>query len=198
LLYLPISAFAELWAIPFLQASYGLDEKTASYAQMSLYLMSGLGGPLLAALAERWKSYIKVLKMVAIVECVLFGLMTMTSFFSYKAVIGISSFVGLFLGGQVLVFSVVKSQCSKDELGSAYAFTNAIVMAFGMIFQPLLGKILQAAWATTGGGYVDGAPLYRGEVYSVLILALVAAFLVSLCALYWTNDTYVSDEVSEK
>ncbi len=198
LLYLPISAFAELWAIPFLQASYGLDEKTASYAQMSLYLMSGVGGPLLAALAQRWKSYLKVLKMVAIVECVLFALISMTSFFSYKVVIAIASFIGLFLGGQVLVFSVVKFQCSKDELGSAHAFTNAVVMAFGMIFQPLLGKILQAAWAISGGRYVDGVPVYTGGMYFSLIGALVAAFLVSCALLYWTKDTYVNDDTAEQ
>jgi len=186
-----------LWAIPFLQASYGIDEKTASFAPMSLYLMSGLGGPILAGLSVRWKSYTQVLKMVAIVECVLFALMAMAPFLPYTMIIGVASLIGFVLGGQVLVFSVVKNQFKPAELGSAYAFTNALVMGCGLIFQPLLGKILQASWVIFGSQYQNGEPLYTGGMYAVAIVALTAAFLASWMMLYWINDAYVDDVSGE-
>jgi MFS family permease len=198
LLYLPISAFAELWAIPFLQSSCSIDEKTASFATMSLYLMSGIGGPVLAALATRWRSYTKILKMVAIVECALFAAMAMAHLLPYGMIIGVASLIGLILGGQVLVFSVVKGQCKADELGSAYAFVNALVMGCGLIFQPLLGKILQAWWMVLGGQYKDDNPDYTAGIYAIVPVALMVAFFLGWLMIYWMRDTYAKQHVSEK
>ncbi|MBM3631619.1 MAG: MFS transporter, partial [Alphaproteobacteria bacterium] len=192
LLYLPISTFAELWMIPFLEGSCaGLTKEKASLAQMSLFFMAAIGGPLLAALAVRWGSYIKVLKLVTVVECILFLCMAMASFLPYTLAIGLSGMIGLITGGQVLVFSAVQSQTSREDLGSAYAFTNALIMGCGSIFQPLLGKILQVSWSVMGGGYAaDGFPVYTGNMYAISILSLPLGFLLCWVMLYWVKDGY--------
>jgi MFS family permease len=191
LLYLPISTFAELWMIPFLEGSCeGLSKENASLAQMSLFFMSGIGGPILAGLAVRLGSYISVLKWVAIIECALFLVMALASFLPYTVVIALAGIIGLVFGGQVLIFSVVRSQTSGKDLGSAYAFTNALVMGCGSLFQPLLGKILQVSWSVMGGGYADGVPVYTGGMYAVSILSLPLGFLLCWAMLYWVKDTY--------
>ncbi len=199
LLYLPISTFAELWMIPFLEGSCaGLTKENASLAQMILFFMGGIGGPILAGLAVRLGSYITVLKLVAVIECALFLLMALASFLPYTMVIGLAGMIGLVFGGQVLVFSLVGSQTSSKELGSAYAFTNALVMGCGSIFQPLLGKILQISWSVMGGGYADGVPVYTGGMYAVSILSLPLGFLLCWVMLYWVKDTYGQNTASDK
>ena len=199
LLYLPISTFAELWMIPFLEGSCeGLSKEKASLAQMSLFFMAAIGGPILAALAVRLGSYISVLKLVAVIECALFLLMALASFLSYPVVIGLAGMIGLVFGGQVLVFSVVRSQTSGKDLGSAYAFTNALIMGCGSIFQPLLGKILQISWSVMGGVYADGVPVYTGGMYAISILSLPMGFLLCWVMLYWVKDTYGQKTLSDK
>ena len=197
LMYLPISAFAELWMVPFLEGSCeGLSKEDASLVQMSLFLMAGLGGPLLAALAVRWKSYVRVLKWVTLIECVLFALMALASFLPYAVILGLASTIGLVFGGQVLVFSVVQGQYLKEDLGSAYAATNALIMGCGSIFQPLLGKILQTSWSLMGGVYADGRPMYTGGMYAISILSLPLAFVVCWLILLWVRDTYGQDALN--
>lgn len=199
LLYLPISTFAELWMIPFLEGSCaGISKEKASLAQMSLFFMAAIGGPLLAALAVRWGSYIKVLKLVAVVDCILFLCMAMASFLPYTLAIGLSGMIGLITGGQVLVFSAVQSQTSREDLGSAYAFTNALIMGCGSIFQPLLGKILQVSWSVMGGGYADGVPVYTGKMYAISILSLPLGFLLCWVMLYWVKDAYSQKALSDE
>ncbi len=199
LLYLPISTFAELWMIPFLEGSCeGLTKENASLAQMSLFFMAAIGGPILAGLAVRLGSYILVLKWLAGIECVLFLLMALASVLPYTLVIGLSGVIGFVFGGQVLIFSVVRNQVSKKDLGSAYAFTNALVMGCGSIFQPLLGKILQISWSVMGGGYADGVPVYTGGMYAVSILSLPLGFLLCWVMLYWVRDTYGQKTLPDK
>ena len=196
---MPISTFAELWMIPFLEGSCeGLSKEKASLAQMSLFFMAGIGGPILAALAVRLGSYISVLKLVAVIECTLFLLMALASVLPYTLVIGLAGMIGLVFGGQVLVFSVVRSQISGKDLGSAYAFTNALIMGCGSIFQPLLGKILQISWSVMGGVYADGVPVYTGGMYAISILSLPMGFLLCWVMLYWVKDTYGQKTLSDK
>jgi predicted MFS family arabinose efflux permease len=195
LLYLPISAFAELWAIPFLQETYHLDQKSASFATMILYIMNGAGGPIIAMLSTRWKSYIHILKIVAIAESILFIAMALAPFLPYASIIVVAGMIGFVLGGQILIFSVVKGLCHSDDLGSAYAFTNALVMGCGLIFQPLLGKVLQASWSLLRGGYVGTDPYYTGSMYAMAIVVLPLAYMVSWILLRWAEEHGKQNEV---
>lgn len=57
LLYLPFSAFAELWAVPFACRVYHVPSATASWLPMALYFGMGAGGPLLGYWAARKAVY---------------------------------------------------------------------------------------------------------------------------------------------
>jgi len=79
LLYLPISAFAELWAVPFIEKSYGVPKEKAALVTMALYISMGLGSPLVAFLGNYVKSYTKVLKMTSVMAAFLFILLAFSS-----------------------------------------------------------------------------------------------------------------------
>lgn len=178
LLYLPISAFAELWAVPFVQATYGISAEKASFISMAVYIGMGMGSPFMAALCQKW-SYRRVLLWVSSLSSVLFGFIAVDPMHSFAYCLVLSALAGFVLGGQVLVFSLAKEAVEPHQAGTASAVTNAIIMAFGLIFQPLLGSILTMTWKIFGGTLDKGLPFYTPLMYQYAILVLPICFAVS-------------------
>ena len=65
-MYLPISAFSELWGIPFLMNTYQINCELASTANVMLFLGMAVGGPVAAWLAKICQNYVKVMRFSAL------------------------------------------------------------------------------------------------------------------------------------
>lgn len=171
LLYLPISAFNELWAVPFLQSTYQIDSRTASMVPMVLYVGMGFGGPAMAYVAEKIKSYRLTLQLTAGITAILFLLMAFTRYFPFPFAVFLAGLIGFVMGGQVLAFSVSKNAAPIPMGGTASAFTNALIMFFGLLFQPILGMVLDQAWHFLKGESLNGIAVYTPKMYMYAILA---------------------------
>jgi MFS family permease len=191
LLYLPISAFAELWAVPFIEKSYGVPKEKAALVTMALYISMGLGSPLVAFFSDYMKSYTKVLKSTSVLAAFLFTIVAFSSsFVSFYAIVGIAALIGFALGGQFLAFIISKDNVPLNVSGTVSAVTNAIIMFFGLIFQPLLGYILDWAWVALDGKAHAGVPEYTVSMYRYAILSLPLCFIVGFLLLFFVKDTY--------
>lgn len=58
----------------------------------------------------------------------------------------------------------------------------------GLIFQPILGKILDISWS--GEIAENGIRIYSLENYQYAILVLVAMFIISFIMLFFLKDNY--------
>jgi MFS family permease len=95
---------------------------------------------------------------------------------------------GVCNGGQVLVFACVKEISPRRISGTALGFTNAIVMMSGIIFQPLLGELLD--WCWDGALGVDGVRIYSEAAYQTAIIAIPVGIAVSWFLLYFVKETH--------
>lgn len=158
---------------------------------MALYISMGLGSPLVAFLGDYVKSYTKVLKITSVVAAFLFTIVAFSSsFVSFYAIVGISALIGFALGGQFLTFIISKDNAPLNVSGTVSAVTNAVIMFFGLIFQPLLGYILDWAWVAFDGTSHAGIPDYTMTMYRYAILSLPLCFVVSFILLFFIKDTY--------
>ena len=154
LMYVPISAFCELWAVPYLMEKYQVTNDVASRASIMIYLGIAFGSPLAAAL---------------FMAAVRFDSMT------YQAMLIILFFAGMANAGQVMCFAAVKENVENHLSGTAAGFTNALVMLSGIIFQPLLGIILDVSWQGQLNG--DGTRFYGEEAYQTAMMAIPLCFI---------------------
>lgn len=184
LMYVPISSFAELWAVPFIMSSLKVDNEWASFASTMIFIGMAVGSPIIAKLAFKKKSYIKIMKLSAIGSAVCFLIGSYAQEIGYLPTLIAMLMGGLWLGGQVLCFSVVKERTPNQVSGTAMAFTNAIVMLSGVIFQPMLGWILDKGWTgdlDNAGARIYSATDYQHAIFAIPICLLCSWFLLKLC-----------------
>jgi MFS family permease len=186
LLYLPISAFSELWAIPFFMSKYNINNEKASLASAILFLGVAVGSLALAVLSRKIKSYMKTIKIGAIGTAVLFFPLLNCEFPLY-GMFAIVFFIGFFTGSQVILFTCAKNNSSKEMAGTTIALTNCLVMLVGSIFQPVLGLLLDVFW--NGKISETGIRIYDISCYNHAIVTLPICFIVAVILSMFIKET---------
>ena len=188
ILYLPITAFAELWGVPYMMNVYGIDSKVASQATVMIFVGMAIGGPVFSYVAKHLHSYKKTMLLCAIVASLLFAAVSMANRFTYEVIFFVLFAIGFMIGGQVLAFTLARNNTLDRFNGTAMGFTNGLISAVGMVFQPLLGKILDFFWS--GEVAANGVRIYTVANYQWAIFTLSFTLLVSVILLIFVKDNY--------
>lgn len=186
LMYVPLSAFADMWGVNFLSTVYKIDKTTAAQLVSNLYIGMGVGSPLFPLLCQRLRAYKPSLYLSASVSIVLFLILIMNTDFSVWTLSIILFLLGAFLAGQILCFSIVPEINPKSISATAAGFHNMICMISGVIFQPLIGHILHYSSAMSGNYQASDYILALSPIPIVLLIALIVAF--------WIQEVYPQKE----
>jgi predicted MFS family arabinose efflux permease len=187
-LYLPITAFAELWGVPYIMKVYGINNQDASQATVMIFIGMAIGGPVFSYIAHFFRSYKTAILICAVAASSFFVALSFADHFSYNTVFIILFGIGFAIGGQVLAFTVARNNTSDAFNGTAMGFTNGLISLVGLIFQPFLGKILDIFW--TGEIAENGVRIYSLENYRYAIFVLAAALIISVIMLVFVKDNY--------
>lgn len=188
ILYLPSSAFAELWGLPFLQHVYHLSQADASYGISLLFLGYAIGCPIAGLASDLLRRRKIVLLASAILTTLMISLIVfypellLTKFTLYLALFAF----GLAYSGQVIIFSVACDISPSNCAGSAIAITNMFTMIGGLVFQPLIGYFLDKAWR---GGMLDGVRSYSAANYQHALVILPLTIGASILLGLWLKET---------
>lgn len=177
LAYLPISAFAELWAIPYLEAAQYTKIEAAKIARFIFWGFAA-GGPLWGMISASLNSRrlpLVVGSMVAAVTSVFIVTIPQMTPFLMKTMMFLC---GTFASAQILVFAVSNDLCASKMNATAVAFTNMLVMLGGALLQPIIGVLLHLVAATEFGG--PAHLVHRVQSYEAALLILPMSLL--LCA----------------
>ena len=71
-MYVPITAFTDLWAVPFLKNAYNLPTTKAASISILLYFGSAIGSSFWPRVADRFGSYLKVMRVACLITIGLF------------------------------------------------------------------------------------------------------------------------------
>ncbi len=147
LLFSVITAFAGLWAIPFLQASYQLNTSHAATISALVFIGTAIGAPLSGYIATHMLNSKSVMLLFAMVCLLCFSYLVYIPPQSIIIVIILMFVLGLSSGAYVLSFTQVKTISNEKNRGCALGFTNMMCIALGApILQPIIGWLL-SHWA---------------------------------------------------
>lgn len=187
LLYLSLSAFAELWGIQYLEQSHGFSKSAAANANSLVFLGWAVGGPLWGWLSDSIR-----LRRLPILFASIFAAVIVSVILYVPELSAIQLYVLLFAFGvassvQVLVFAIAREATSMKMAGTAIALTNFFVMVGGNVFQPVVGKLLDMKWS---GTMMDGVRVYSPEAYQYALGVLPVGIALAIVITFFIRETH--------
>lgn len=192
MMYLPLSAFAELWGVPFVMNKYNISNEKAALASIMVFIGMAMGSAGSAWLSNKMESRVKVMSISAVGTLVFFTLAIYLPDISLNLMFTLLFVGGVFNGGQILYFTVAKEISPPETSGTTIGFTNCLVMVSGLVFQPLLGRLIDCSW---DGQLRDvGTPLYSVYDYKFALSAMIVALIIGLIILRFVEETFDKDD----
>ncbi len=186
--YLPASAFAELWGVPFLKTAYGLNREAAAHAISFVFFGLAIGNPIIGWISDKIRQRRKPLILGAFIAAVLGFILVYIPNLSQVELYSVLFLFGFFSSVETLVFAIGREVSPDDVSGTAIGFTNMLVMFGGVIFQPLIGILLDSRW---NGTKLHNVPVYTLSNYHFALFAIPAGFLLSIVLMYFMPETHV-------
>lgn len=188
ILYLPITAFAELWGVPYLTRVFNHDALIGSMTTNFVFMGMAIGGPIFAVLAGRMKSYKLPLQVTTVLAGIICVLIVCAPYIDQLSILILLFLLGLVIGGQVLVFSLAKVNVDHHAYGTAMGFTNAIISLVGMLSQIIMGVIIDFFW--DGRVSEMGTRIYTVDSYQHAIAFLPVFMLCALFMLLYVDNRF--------
>jgi len=187
LLYLSLSAFAELWGIQYLEQGHGLSKAHAATANSLIFLGWAVGGPLWGWFSDFIKRRCMPMLIASIFAFILICVILYVPGLSVSQIYILLFAFGLLSSVQILVFAVCHENTSIKITATAIALTNTFVMVGGNLFQPTIGRLLDMRWT---GTVVEGIRVYSPEAYQFALSVMPIGILLSIIILFFLRETY--------
>lgn len=193
-IWTPITVFAALWGVPFLQVKYQTSVLVASGMCSMIWIGIGAGSPLLGWLSDRCCSRRLALAISSICGLVAAMIVLYVPNVPMSYMYAVLFMYGFGAGGQTVSFAVVKENNPAHLVGTASGFNNLSVLLGGAIFQPLVGILLQRSGASQ---LLNGVSVYTVSSYQKAMMVIPCCYLVSLILALWLiKESYPGQEGS--
>lgn len=181
-LYTSLSVFGELWGKAFLETAFHLNKLEAAKTMSMLFLGWAVGAPLSGYLSDRTGRRMLPLLIGAMGSLATISLILLDWNLSYSSLNLTIFLYGVFSATEIIVFIMAKEYSPTQELsGTIFAVTNMIVSFGGVIYQPLVGKLLD--WSSNQMS-TDGLHQYSAYDYQIALcvipLSLIGIFLMGI------------------
>lgn len=197
LFYLPASVFLDLWGIPYLKSAYQLSPEDAATAVSWVFVGWIISGPSVGALSDKIKRRRLPLLISAIMSSILLSIVFYIPQLSLTTLHILFFFIGISCGAHPLCFALGKENSPLQFSGTAVAVTNSLIMLGGMIFQPVVGKLLDNHALNIT--MENGIPLYSASDYTYALSVVPIGLIISVFLIFFLKETYCESRIpSEK
>jgi MFS family permease len=183
----PLLGFAGLWGVPFLEIAHGLARTQAATLTSLLFVGWGVGAPLFGWLSDRIGRRKPPLLIGLVLETAALSGIVYLPGLSVPVLASLCLLSGFCGSAQIVCFALIKENHPKGVSGTAIGFVNSMVTGAGALFQPLVGLLLDLAWA---GGFAHGARAYDSVAYRLALASLLACSLAGLLCLRPVRETF--------
>jgi len=187
LLYLFLSAFAELWGPAYLAQAHGIDRVHAANANSMVFIGCAIGAPLWGLFSDFLGLRRVPMIFASVIAIITFCVLLYAQTLPVTAIYILLFLFGFFSSAQILIFAIAREVTSIKISGTAIGLVNMLVMVGGIIFPPTIGKILDMNWA---GTMVDGARIYSSHAYTLALSLLPIGILVGILFTLCLRETY--------
>ena len=192
-LYTSLSVFGELWGKSYLEQSYHLTKLEAAKTISVMFLGWAVGAPLVGYFSDRCGRRVFALVLGAFSSLVCISLVLYCPGLSYVSLNILMFLYGLFSASEIIIFVMAKESSGAKLSGTIFAAANMIVTLGGVIFQPLVGVLLDTFGSATKT--VTGEYVYSVLDYQIALSVLpVSLFLVLIAAFFLEDRTSILSE----
>lgn len=145
LYYMPVNVYGGLWGHSALMATNGLSDTDAGLAVSMVFWGMAAGSIAGGYISDRLGHRKWIVVVGAALTAVAYALV-LYGYASGLVVISAALFLAGFFGGfQMLTFAMAKEGLDNSLVGTTVAFVNMVGIAGAMIFQPLVGQLVDAS-----------------------------------------------------
>lgn len=141
-LYTSLSVFGELWGKSYLEGAHGLTKLQAAKGIAAMFFGWAVGAPLAGFLSDKIMRRKCFLMGGAVGALLCICIILYMGNLSYLAILSLLFLYGVFSGTEILAFVMAKENSGTEVSGTVFAAINMIVTLGGVIFQPLVGFLL--------------------------------------------------------
>jgi MFS family permease len=178
-LYTSLSVFGELWGKSYLEQAHHLTKMEAAKVVSAMFLGWAVGAPLSGYWSDRTGRRTRPLVLGAFCALLCIATVLYVPHLSYTNLIALLFLYGVFSGTEIIVFAMAKERSGAGLSGTVFAAVNMIVTLGAVIFQPLVGFLLDfsSTQAELSGVMIYSVPDYQRALL-VLPLSLVLVMIV--------------------
>lgn len=178
ILYLTITAIADLWGVNFFRAVYGLDLVKSTEVNSIIYIGFGFGALLIGWINKLIKNTYLIWGVSSILILIIL-LLCCSEKIGAPSLLFFMCLLGIISSSECLVFSKA-SELTSRNVGITTGFVNAIVMLGGLFFQTIIGFVLDFTWRGNldiNGHKIYGKTEYLESLYVVIIMLVISAIV---------------------
>lgn len=196
LLYLPSSVFLDCYGIDYLKTVYHLTpEQAVNVSSMTFYGWI-IAGPLIGFISDKIRRRRLPLTgtgfFAALLLCVVFYIPGL----QVNGLYAIFFAIGFCCGAHPLCFALAKETNSIRISGTSVAVTNMLIMVGGVIFQPVVGMLLD--WHTSNALGANGLPVYTANDYTFALSVVPLGVALGIFLSVFLKETFCQSQVKEE
>ena len=197
LMYIPLSAFADLWSVPFMTEAYQVNRKMAASLTSMILIGVAVGSPITAYFSDKMRQRKPFMIISALGSVITYGLIFYVSDIPLSIMYILMFLGGLFFTGQVLSFVLAGEIMPISSSGVAFGFINMIVMLSGVVLPPLIGWLLEHSWHQAGSVLINNLPAYSVMDFRKALLPIPLLLGLALFITKFIRETLPASAVSD-
>lgn len=187
LMYLPASVFLDLWGIPYLETVYHLSAHDASRVSLVIFIGWIIAGPVTGAVSDMIGKRRLPLLLCSIGAAIVMSVIFYVPGISLTGLYFLAGILGFFCGSHPLCFAISRENISAKVSATAIAVANTLIMIGGMVFQPVVGFLLDANW---DGVMLNGSPIYSAENFTYALSIVPISLIISVGLTFFIRETH--------
>jgi sugar phosphate permease len=185
LMVAPISAFTELWSVPFLMQAHHVTRPEAALLATAMFVGIACGGPFHGWWSGRLGSRLPVLKLGALGALLSLAAVLYLTISSMVVLVALLFLFGFFTSSMLLCFAINSEDNPMWATGVVIGFTNMLVMAGGALFQPLVGHFLDVL---AGASTTHLVSTFTTGEFRIALSVLPVCNVLALVAVYFIKE----------
>lgn len=186
-LYLPSIVLLDVYGISYFKAAHHITSQQAANVSALTFLGWIIGGPVIGGISDKIRRRRLPLMITSAFTAILLYIIFYYPGLSLSQLSVIAFLAGICCGAHPLCFALGKENNPAHMAGTSVAITNMFIMLGGMIFPPIVGKLLDLH---TQSQMIHGMHVYTAGDYTFALSIVPAGIVLGTVLSMFLKETH--------